>query len=152
MVGLRRIRAPDFTIVGPELPLSLGIVDALRERGVRVFGPTRASRHARIEQGVRQAVPCSGTTFPLPTTPSARTAAEVEKAVEVFHPPIVVKADGLAAGKGVVICDSRPVPLPKPRRDLLAGALLGETEQQVIIEEFLEGDEVSFLCLSDGKT
>ena len=78
------------------------------------------------------------------------TAAEVEKAIEVFHPPIVVKADGLAAGKGVIICASRHT-AAEAAQGLFSGALLGEAEHQVVIEEFLEGDEISFLCLSDGK-
>ena len=78
------------------------------------------------------------------------TAAELEKAVEIFHPPIVVKADGLAAGKGVIICQSRRTAI-EAAQGLFSGKLLGEAEQQVIIEEFLVGDEISFLCLSDGK-
>jgi phosphoribosylamine--glycine ligase len=78
------------------------------------------------------------------------TAEEVEKAIEIFHPPIVVKADGLAAGKGVIICQSRRTAV-EAAQSLFTGSLLGEAEHQVVIEEFLEGDEVSFLCLSDAK-
>jgi phosphoribosylamine--glycine ligase len=78
------------------------------------------------------------------------SAAEVEKAVDLFHAPIVVKADGLAAGKGVVICQSRRAAL-EAAQGLFNGKLLGTQEQQLVIEEFLQGDEVSFLCLSDGK-
>jgi phosphoribosylamine--glycine ligase len=78
-------------------------------------------------------------------------AAEIEKAVEYFHPPIVVKADGLHAGKGVIICESRKTAV-EAAHDLLSGKLLGETEQHIILEEFLEGDEISFLCLADGKS
>jgi phosphoribosylamine--glycine ligase len=77
------------------------------------------------------------------------TAEELEQAVEIFHPPIVVKADGLAAGKGVLICQSRATAI-EAAKGLFSGALLGEPERQVVIEEFLEGDEISFLCLSDG--
>ena len=78
------------------------------------------------------------------------SAAELEKAVEFFHPPIVVKADGLHAGKGVIICESRQTAV-EAAQGMFSGALLGAAEQQVIFEEFLEGDEISFLCLSDGK-
>ncbi len=85
-----------------------------------------------------------------PTTRVCTSPAEVEKAIEMFHPPIVVKADGLAAGKGVIICDSRTI-AAEAAQGLFTGALLGAAEQQVVIEEFLEGDEISFLCLSDGK-
>ena len=76
--------------------------------------------------------------------------AELEKAIEMFHPPIVVKADGLAAGKGVLICDTRAAAL-ESANNLFSGALLGTRETQVVIEEFLKGDEISFLCLSDGR-
>jgi phosphoribosylamine---glycine ligase len=78
------------------------------------------------------------------------SAAEVSKAVEMFHPPIVVKADGLAAGKGVIMCDTRHM-AAEAAHSLFSGALLGTPEHQVVIEEFLKGDEVSFLCLSDGQ-
>ena len=80
--------------------------------------------------------------------------ADVEKAIEFFHAPIVVKADGLAAGKGVVICQSRRAAL-EAAHGLFSGKLLGTKdgagEQQLVIEEFLIGEEVSFLCLADGK-
>ena len=76
--------------------------------------------------------------------------AEFEKAVEFFHAPIVVKADGLAAGKGVIICESRQTAI-EAAQGLFSGKMLGEAEHQLVIEEFLEGDEISFLCLSDGK-
>jgi phosphoribosylamine--glycine ligase len=79
-----------------------------------------------------------------------KSQAEVEKAIELFHEPIVVKADGLHAGKGVLICESRQTAL-EAAQGLFSGALLGEAEPQVILEEFLKGDEISFLCLSDGK-
>ncbi len=75
---------------------------------------------------------------------------ELEKAIEIFHPPIVVKADGLAAGKGVLICHSRQH-RGRGRRKPVRGNAAGRKEQQVVIEEFLEGDEISFLCLTDGK-
>ena len=76
--------------------------------------------------------------------------AELEKAIDIFHPPIVVKADGLAAGKGVLICQSRRAAL-EAANGLFEGTLLGEAERQVVIEEFLVGDEISFMCLSDGQ-
>jgi phosphoribosylamine--glycine ligase len=149
MVRLAETEKPDLTIVGPELPLSLGVVDALKERGVRVFGPTRAAAMLETSKGFAKGF-LQRHGIPTPNYAVCTSAAEVPKAVEVFHPPIVVKADGLAAGKGVVICDSRAV-AAEAAEGLFSGALLGETEEQVIIEEFLKGDEVSFLCLSDGE-
>jgi len=74
----------------------------------------------------------------------------VEEAIKHFHPPVVVKADGLAAGKGVIICPTRQFAIDAAD-GLFSGELLGLTEKQVVIEEFLEGEEVSFLCLSDGR-
>jgi phosphoribosylamine--glycine ligase len=78
-----------------------------------------------------------------------KSLAEVEKAIELFHAPIVVKADGLAAGKGVVICQSKRAAV-EAASGLFSGKLLGSQEQHLVIEEFLVGDEVSFLCLTDG--
>ena len=149
MVGLAESEKPDLTIVGPELPLSLGIVDALHERGLRVFGPTRAAAMLESSKGFAKRF-LQRHNIPTPNYAVCVSAAEVEKAIEVFHPPIVVKADGLAAGKGVIMCDSRHT-AAEAAQDLFSGALLGTPEHQVVIEEFLEGDEISFLCLSDGK-
>jgi len=149
MISLVEAERPDLTIVGPELPLSLGIVDALTERGFRVFGPTKAAAMLETSKSFakrflqRHKIPTAN--YAVCTSP-----AEVEKAVEIFHAPIVVKADGLAAGKGVIICDSRQTAI-EAARGLFEGKLLGSAERQVVIEEFLRGEEVSFLCLSDGK-
>jgi phosphoribosylamine---glycine ligase len=139
---------PGLTIVGPELPLSLGIVDALQAHGLRVFGPTRAAAMLESSKGFTkrflQRHNISTANYAVCTT-----TEELEKAVEIFHPPIVVKADGLAAGKGVLICQSRRTAI-EAAQGLFTGSLLGEAERQVVIEEFLEGEEISFLCLSDG--
>jgi phosphoribosylamine--glycine ligase len=149
MVRLAEAEQPDLIIVGPELPLSLGIVDALQERGLRVFGPTRAAAMLESSKGFAKRF-LQRHNIPTANYAVCTTAAELEKAVEIFHPPIVVKADGLAAGKGVIICQSRRTAI-EAAQGLFSGKLLGEAEQQVIIEEFLVGDEISFLCLSDGK-
>jgi phosphoribosylamine--glycine ligase len=149
MVRLAEVERPALTIVGPELPLSLGIVDALQQRGHRVFGPTRDA--ARLESSKAFAKQFMKR-HQIPTANYAvcTSASELEEAVNYFHPPIVVKADGLAAGKGVVICPSRHTAV-ETAQGLFSGSLLGSTETTVVIEEFLEGDEVSFLCLTDGK-
>jgi phosphoribosylamine--glycine ligase len=149
MVRLAEAEEPDLTIVGPELPLSLGIVDELQQRGLRVFGPTRAAAMLESSKGFAKRF-LQRHNIPTPNYAVCSSAAEVEKAIEMFHPPIVVKADGLAAGKGVIICESRHI-ASEAAQSLFTGALLGTPEQQLVIEEFLEGDEVSFLCLSDGK-
>jgi phosphoribosylamine---glycine ligase len=149
MVRLAEAERPDLTIVGPELPLSLGIVDELQQRGLRVFGPTRAAAMLESSKGFAKRF-LQRHNIPTPNYAVCSTSEEVEKAVEIFHPPIVVKADGLAAGKGVIICDSRAT-AAEAAQGLFTGALLGLSEQQVIIEEFIKGDEISFLCFSDGK-
>ena len=149
MVRLADTERPDLTIVGPELPLSLGVVDAFRERGFRIFGPTCEaaqldSSKAFAKQFMKR--------WQIPTANYAvcTSSKEVEDALKHFHPPIVVKADGLAAGKGVIICPTRHFAL-ETAQGLFSGELLGATERQIVIEEFLEGEELSFLCLSDGK-
>jgi len=149
MVRIAEAEKPDLTIVGPELPLSLGIVDELQKRGLRVFGPTRSAAMLESSKGFAKRF-LQRHNIPTPNYAVCVSAAEVEKAIEIFHPPIVVKADGLAAGKGVIICDSRAT-AAEAAQGLFSGALLGSSEQQVVIEEFIKGDEVSFLCLSDGK-
>ena len=149
MVRLAEAEKPDLTIVGPELPLSLGIVDELQQRGLSVFGPTRAAAMLESSKGFAKRF-LQRHNIPTPNYAVCSSTDEVEKAIEMFHPPIVVKADGLAAGKGVIICDSRST-AAEAAHGLFTGALLGTSEQQVVIEEFIEGDEISFLCLSDGK-
>ncbi len=150
MVRLVEAERPALTIVGPELPLSLGIVDALQARGFRVFGPTQAA--ARLESSKAFAKQFMKR-HQIPTAKYAvcTSGAEFDEAINLFHPPIVVKADGLAAGKGVLICESKGI-ARETAHGLFSGALLGEPEKQVVIEEFLEGEELSFLCLSDGMS
>src|ERR1035438_8926493 len=149
MIAVAVAEQPGLTIVGPEVPLSLGIVDALRERGLRVFGPTREAAMLESSKGFAKRF-LQRHNIPTANYAVCTTAEELQKAVEIFHPPIVVKADGLAAGKGVLICESRQTAI-EAAEGLFSGKLLGEAERQVVIEEFLEGDEISFLCLSDGK-
>ena len=149
IVRLAEAEKPDLTIVGPELPLSLGVVDALQELGYRVFGPTRDAAMLETSKGFAKRF-LQRHNIPTAKYVVCSTVAEVESAIEKFHLPIVVKADGLAAGKGVIICQSRANAL-EAAHGLFSGALLGDAESVVVIEEFLEGDEVSFLCLSDGK-
>jgi phosphoribosylamine--glycine ligase len=149
MVELAEAEQPGLTIVGPEVPLSLGIVDALQAKGLRVFGPTRAAAMLETSKSFAKRF-LQRHQIPTAHYAVCTSQAEVEKAIEFFHAPIVVKADGLHAGKGVVICESRQTAL-EAAKGIFSGALLGEAEPQVILEEFLEGDEISFLCLSDGK-
>ena len=149
MVRLAEAEQPSLTIVGPEVPLSLGVVDAFRERGYRIFGPTGDA--ARLESSKAFAKEFMKR-HQIPTANYAvcTSIKEVEESIKHFHPPVVVKADGLAAGKGVIICPTRQFAIDAAH-GLFSGELLGVAEKQVVIEEFLEGEEISFLCLSDGR-
>ena len=141
---------PDLTIVGPEIPLSLGLVDELTRRGMRVFGPTQ--RAAMLETSKVFAKEFM-LRHHLPTAHYAvcHSDSEVHEALAHFHAPIVVKADGLAAGKGVVICRSKEE-AEEAATQMLSGVYLGAIQHQVILEEFLVGEEISFLILADGRT
>lgn len=139
---------PDLTVVGPEVPLSLGLVDELSRRGMRVFGPTQ--RAAMLETSKVFAKEFMQRHH-LPTAHYAvcSSAEELPDALAHFHTPIVVKADGLAAGKGVVICESKQE-AASVAKQMLTGQMLGHAQHQVILEEFLTGDEISWLVFADG--
>jgi phosphoribosylamine--glycine ligase len=140
---------PDLTVVGPELPLQLGVVDEFTRHGYRTFGPTQAA--ARLESSKSFAKEFMQR-YNIPTAHYAicDSAGEVGDALPHFHMPVVVKADGLAAGKGVVICKSKEDALAVAA-EMLSGKMLGEAGSRVVIEECLKGEELSFLALSDGE-
>jgi phosphoribosylamine---glycine ligase len=141
--------SPDLTVVGPELPLSLGFVDELQRRGLPVFGPTRAAAMLETSKSFAKRFMQR---HQIPTANYAICTArdEAMESLHLFHLPVVIKADGLASGKGVVICHTK-----REAEDtvagLFSGKLLGSAETSVVIEECLRGEEVSFLLLSDGK-
>jgi phosphoribosylamine--glycine ligase len=143
-------RKIDLTLVGPEVPLTLGIVDEFELRGLRVFGPSRKA--AELEGSkvfakqfmARHRIPTAR--FRVAETPTQ--AYRILKSGEFFF-PLVVKADGLAAGKGAIVCPS----LHKAEEALemiMVERKFGEAGKRVLIEEFLKGKEVSFLAISDG--
>lgn len=140
---------PDLTVVGPELPLQLGVVDEFTRHGYRIFGPTQAA--ARLESSKSFAKEFMQR-YHIPTAHYAicDSAGEVGDALPHFHMPVVVKADGLAAGKGVVICKSKEEALAVAV-EMLSGKMLGAAGSRVVIEECLKGEELSFLALSDGE-
>jgi phosphoribosylamine---glycine ligase len=140
---------PDLTVVGPELPLTLGVVDAFTQRGWRIFGPTQAA--ARLESSKSFAKEFMQRHH-IPTAHYAicQSVNDVQSALPHFHMPVVLKADGLAAGKGVVICKSKDEAMTLAT-EMLSGKLLGEAGQRLVIEECLKGEELSFLVFSDGE-
>src|SRR5664279_1483121 len=140
---------PDLTVVGPELPLSLGLVDELRRRSIPVFGPTRAAAMLETSKAFAKRF-LQRHNIPTAAYAVCSSEQEARDSIDLFHAPLVVKADGLAAGKGVLICQTKHE-AQDAVSGLFSGKLLGTVEHSVVIEEFLEGEEVSFLLLSDGK-
>src|SRR6202047_1874809 len=139
---------PDLTVVGPELPLTLGVVDEFTRRGWPVFGPTKTA--AQLESSKSFAKEFLQRHH-IPTAHYAicDSVDEVRAALPHFHPPVVVKADGLAAGKGVVIAQSKEEGVGVGG-EMLSGKMVGEAGSRVVLEECLKGDELSSLVLSDG--
>src|SRR5258708_22539354 len=138
---------PDLTVVGPELPMTVGVVDEFTRRGWPAFGPTRAA--AQLESSKSFAKEFLQRHH-IPTAPFAicDSIEQVRAALSHFHAPVVVKADGLAAGKGVVIAKSKEE-AASVAAEMLSGKMLGEAGARVVLEECLKGDELSFLVLSD---
>jgi phosphoribosylamine--glycine ligase len=149
MVALANRLQPDLTVVGPELPLTLGVVDEFTRRGWSVFGPTQAA--ARLESSKSFAKEFLKR-HRIPTAPFAicDSIEQVRSALGHFHTPVVVKADGLAAGKGVVIAKSKEE-AASVASEMLSGRMVGEAGSRVVLEECLKGDELSFLVFSDGE-
>src|SRR5579863_7445913 len=129
---------PDLTVVGPELPLQLGVVDEFTRHGYHIFGPAQAA--ARLESSKSFAKEFMQR-YHIPTAHYAicDSAGDVGDALPHFHMPVVVKADGLAAGKGVVICKSKEEALAVAA-EMLSGKMLGEAGSRVVLEECLKGE------------
>lgn len=149
MVDLVAVEKPDLTVVGPEVPLALGLVDELEQRGLRAFGPTKAAAQLESSKAFAKAF-MQRHAIPTAEYALCTTLDEVRAALLNFSLPIVVKASGLAAGKGVVICDTR-LEAETTAAQMFSGVLFGTAEREVVLEEFLTGEEVSFFALCDGK-
>ena len=141
--------SPDLVVVGPELPLSLGLVDELQRRSIPVFGPTRKA--AQLESSKAFAKRFMQR-HQIPTAAYAVATSEQQamESIDLFHLPVVIKADGLASGKGVIVCETKRE-AAEAISGLMAGKLLGSVQSSIVIEEFLTGEEISFLTLTDGK-
>jgi phosphoribosylamine---glycine ligase len=150
VVALARELRPDLVVVGPEAPLVEGVADALRAEGVDVFGPGAAA--ARIEGSKAFAKKLMDRAEI--STAQGRAFASVSSAVaymDQLGPPFVIKADGLAAGKGVVVTDDRSEAITAIE-ERIAGATFGAEGRLVVIEEYLDGPEVSLIAFCDGTT
>lgn len=149
LVDFAKAEAIDLTVVGPELPLTLGVVDAFQEAGLACFGPNKAA--ARLE-GSKAFSKELMKKYNIPTA-AFDTFTEVAPAkafVDEIGVPCVVKADGLAAGKGVIICMTREE-ADKAIDDMLSDHAFGDASATIVIEEYMEGPEVSVLAFADGK-
>ncbi|MBI1238876.1 MAG: phosphoribosylamine--glycine ligase [Alphaproteobacteria bacterium] len=149
VIDFCRREAIDLVVVGPEAPLAAGIVDALAEAGIKAFGPTRAAAQLEASKHFTKTL-CQEAGIA-----TARFAtfhdASAAKAYAGDHPlPVVIKADGLAAGKGVIIAATRAE--AAAAIDAMLGGSFGEAGASIVIEEFLEGEEASFFALCDGET
>jgi len=139
----------DLTIIGPEAPLVLGIVDAFKAAGLKCYGPTQAA--AQLE-GSKAFCKDFLARHQIPTA-AYQTFTDIESAIAYIDQqgaPIVVKADGLAAGKGVVVAQTKEDAFSAVR-DMLGGNAFGAAGHRVVIEEFLQGEEASFIVMADGQ-
>jgi phosphoribosylamine---glycine ligase len=139
----------DLVVVGPEAPLCAGIVDDLEAAGIKAFGPSRAAAQLEGSKGFTKDL-CRTNGIPTATYQRFRAAADAKAYIHSRGAPIVVKADGLAAGKGVVVAQS--VAEAETAVDMMFEGGLGEAGGKLVIEDFLDGEEASFFALCDGET
>jgi phosphoribosylamine--glycine ligase len=149
LLAFAQSHAIGLTIVGPEAPLVLGIVDAFRAAGLRVFGPTKAAAQLEGSKAFTKDF------LARHRIPSAEYGnfTEIEPALAYVRSkgaPIVIKADGLAAGKGVIVAMTLPE-AEAAIEDMLAGNAFGDAGHRIVVEEFLEGEEASFIVMVDGQ-
>lgn len=149
MLDLSIAERPDLTVIGPEVPLALGLVDELEKHSLRVFGPSREAAMLETSKAFAKTfmhnhgIPTAGYRV-------CKSVEEVSAALVSFVTPVVVKADGLAAGKGVVICATKEE-VEVAAVEMFSGSLLGAPVEQIILEQFLQGEELSFFAVCDGK-
>jgi phosphoribosylamine---glycine ligase len=148
LAHLAEAEAVDLTIVGPEIPLETGIVNLFHTRGLPIFGPTREA--ARIETSKRFAKELM-VRAGIPTARSVQhsDAGEAKAALADFGSPVVIKASGLAAGKGVIVAQST-VEAERAIDAMLSDRVFGAAGREILIEEFMEGEEISLFALTDG--
>ena len=141
--------AIDFVIVGPEAPLANGVADRLREAGVLVFGPSQAAAKLEASKSFTKEI-CDAANAPTAGYGHFTDAEAAKAYIREQGAPIVVKADGLAAGKGVIVAMDLQTALDAV--DDMFGGAFGGAGAEVVVEEFMEGEEASFFILCDGKT
>ena len=139
----------DLTVVGPELPLTLGIADLFESRGLRIFGPNKAAAQLEGSKAFAKEI-LRANNIPTAAFGTFSDAASAKQYLSLRRQPYVIKADGLAAGKGVLICQSR-AEAEAAIDEILVRKTFGQAGEKLVIEEFLEGEEASFMVLCDGE-
>lgn len=148
-VALAQREKIDFVVVGPDAPLVAGIVDAFTAAGIKVWGPSKAAARLEGSKSFTKEI-CRQNNIPTAAYEHFTDAAKAEAYIRAQGAPIVVKADGLAAGKGVIVAETVEQAVDAVR-DILSGSRFGSAGASVVIEEFMQGEEASFFALSDGE-
>ena len=149
VIAFCKARAIDFVVVGPEAPLAEGLVDELEGAGIKAFGPTKVAARLEGSKGFTKDL-CRAHGIPTAAYERFSAVAPAKAYVRAHGAPIVVKADGLAAGKGVVVAES--IGEAEAAIDMIFGGDLGAAGAELVIEDFLSGEEASFFALCDGET
>lgn len=151
LVQFAKNNAIDLVVVGPEAPLVLGLTDRLRSENIAVFGPSKAAATLEGSKGFMKDI-CAKYNIP---TASYQRFKDIEAATKYINSQasdrLVVKADGLAAGKGVIICENKDEAIAAAA-EMLSGESFGKAGAEIVVEQFLDGEELSYFALSDGKT
>ncbi|MFB0611944.1 phosphoribosylamine--glycine ligase [Aurantiacibacter poecillastricola] len=149
VAGFCAQNAIGLVVIGPEAPLVDGLADSLREAGIAVFGPSKAAAQLEGSKNFTKAL-CDKAGIPTAAYVHCTSLEQAKQALATFAPPFVLKADGLAAGKGVVIAESEEE--AREALEEMFGGAFGEAGAEVVIEEFMAGEEASFFALTDGET
>ncbi len=149
LLALAKTENPDLVVIGPEAPLAAGLADDMRKTGIAVFGPSAQAARLESSKAFTKAF-CARHGIPTAASRTVTSLEEAEDYMRTLAPPFVLKADGLAAGKGVVIASTLDEAIASAKA-MLAGQF-GAASQTLVIEEFLTGVEASFFALSDGQT
>jgi len=150
LVSFAKKERIDLTVVGPEGPLAIGIVDILEKEGLKAFGPTKKAAELEASKSFAKALMNK---YNIPTAAGSAFTRfdEAQKYVQAMGAPLVVKADGLAAGKGVIVCATEEEAI-NALKEILQNRTFGDAGEKVVIEECLNGEEASFLAITDGET